>query len=524
MQAISSGREKPKSLVAWAQPKYSAIGSTPILEYRWGRTMDPEDLSRLWESVRNGDPDVYGALVTVTELASLRLRHVAGEAPPLLPPHEERAALWETGRLAYEVSLALTGRIETGWGITPHSDSEKAAELIARLADAARILPWPEYAPHSLGAIRAEALAESKHDTIGGFTNAWAFHREARRRLEDYEESLIGADKDYATALHETAIQLALSEAGTACRTAERVISQWAEGIDGASEDAWITQLYQQLSEGAEFGEASLTRVRELEDGPGLVKKVTRKRMAQETAYRNPGIMTARALLLLVPLCTEMSRMGYHPPPDYETWEKAQEGLLKRFADTFELIGADVARHRPFSEEHTRSLVQLRLNYAWLAPGQSLAVVGPIDEIPCLASNPLNDEAISELSDWLTQHDFDGNAIASATMPCYVRAVQQFSSHDAYVTWRHDNHDLDRYRKVKGRRKRVTELLDEIVPRPGTVRVDPDLHERAKAAVGQVDSNLNTRVAAFLRWLVHDTDDPPQRPPADTNLMDSTTS
>ncbi|MFQ6397667.1 hypothetical protein ACLMAJ_30015 [Nocardia sp. KC 131] len=51
-----------------------------------------------------------------------------------------------------------------------------------------------------------------------------------------------------------------------------------------------------------------------------------------------------------------------------------------------------------------------------------------------------------------------------------------------------------------------------------TVRPDPDLHERAKAVVAQVDSNLNAYVVAFLRWLVHDMDDLPQRPTADTDL------
>ncbi|MGK8559548.1 hypothetical protein [Nocardia gipuzkoensis] len=50
-----------------------------------------------------------------------------------------------------------------------------------------------------------------------------------------------------------------------------------------------------------------------------------------------------------------------------------------------------------------------------------------------------------------------------------------------------------------------------------TVRPDPDLHQRAKAAVALVDSNLNAHVVAFLRWLVHDTDDLPPRPPADTH-------
>jgi len=46
-----------------------------------------------------------------------------------------------------------------------------------------------------------------------------------------------------------------------------------------------------------------------------------------------------------------------------------------------------------------------------------------------------------------------------------------------------------------------------ITPRP-----DPELRERAKQAVAEVDSTLNGHVIAFLRWLVRDTDELPPRP------------
>lgn len=45
-----------------------------------------------------------------------------------------------------------------------------------------------------------------------------------------------------------------------------------------------------------------------------------------------------------------------------------------------------------------------------------------------------------------------------------------------------------------------------------TYRPEPDLHARAKTAVADVDSNLNAHICAFLRWLVHDTDELPKRP------------
>ncbi|AOS94737.1 MULTISPECIES: hypothetical protein [Mycobacterium avium complex (MAC)] len=46
-----------------------------------------------------------------------------------------------------------------------------------------------------------------------------------------------------------------------------------------------------------------------------------------------------------------------------------------------------------------------------------------------------------------------------------------------------------------------------ITPRP-----EPELRERAKIAVSQVDSTLNAHVIEFLRWLVRDTDELPARP------------
>jgi hypothetical protein len=46
-----------------------------------------------------------------------------------------------------------------------------------------------------------------------------------------------------------------------------------------------------------------------------------------------------------------------------------------------------------------------------------------------------------------------------------------------------------------------------ITPRPA-----PELRERAKRAVAEVDSTLNSHVIEFLRWLVGDTDELPARP------------
>jgi len=46
-----------------------------------------------------------------------------------------------------------------------------------------------------------------------------------------------------------------------------------------------------------------------------------------------------------------------------------------------------------------------------------------------------------------------------------------------------------------------------ITPRP-----PDDVRERAQEAVAEVGSNMNAHIIAFLRWLVHDTDELPERP------------
>jgi hypothetical protein len=49
--------------------------------------------------------------------------------------------------------------------------------------------------------------------------------------------------------------------------------------------------------------------------------------------------------------------------------------------------------------------------------------------------------------------------------------------------------------------------------RARTYRPDPDVYEKAKAAVAEVDSDMNAYINAFLLWLIHETDELPARPP-----------
>jgi hypothetical protein len=43
-----------------------------------------------------------------------------------------------------------------------------------------------------------------------------------------------------------------------------------------------------------------------------------------------------------------------------------------------------------------------------------------------------------------------------------------------------------------------------------------ELYERAQTAVAAVGSDMNAHINAFLRWLTHETDELPPRPPAVT--------
>ncbi|MFD9256952.1 hypothetical protein [Streptomyces sp. NPDC059538] len=48
--------------------------------------------------------------------------------------------------------------------------------------------------------------------------------------------------------------------------------------------------------------------------------------------------------------------------------------------------------------------------------------------------------------------------------------------------------------------------------RARTFRPEPQLYEQAKAAVAEVDSDMNAHINAFLRWLIRETDELPPRP------------
>src|SRR4029079_104144 len=98
-------------------------------------------------------------------------------------------------------------------------------------------------------------------------------------------------------------------ETGTACRTAERVIGRWGEEFgqgDPEQNDRWTQRMFRQLNEGVEVGEVAIATVHRIRDLYRLADKVDKHRLALRTGFQNPGIMTARAALLALPLTYEV--------------------------------------------------------------------------------------------------------------------------------------------------------------------------------------------------------------------------
>lgn len=54
-----------------------------------------------------------------------------------------------------------------------------------------------------------------------------------------------------------------------------------------------------------------------------------------------------------------------------------------------------------------------------------------------------------------------------------------------------------------------------------TIRPSAELHRKVKHALAGIDSNLNAHAVAFLEWLVHETDELPERPPKPTSEADA---
>jgi hypothetical protein len=345
---------------------------------------------------------------------------------------------------------------------------EAALGRISRLADVARALPWPEFAPRALGAIRAQALAESKRDSEVSYDAAWTAHEDARRRHGEYLAShQRGTDRErFIRDLDEVLLQLDLAETGTACRTAERAISRWAEEFADESERRWIERMFRELTIGVTVGEHAIDTGRRIHKDYGFVKEVGEWRLTLGTALQNPGVMTARAAGLLLALGPEMQRLGAEPV-GFATWHEWTEHVLGQFKKAYDAIEYPVTIDGevvPLRNDLPRQVVHMRLNLALLKPGHHLPSILSFD--PVLQYATLDAEALEHLSAYLAPPEGSRGqerSIGAATMPSFIRSViacrAQGPEDRGYQQWREDWFRLDRFADEPGRRERVEKAI-----------------------------------------------------------------
>jgi len=439
----------------------------------------PEELDALCIAIRTkkGAPPVEELLAIVTE----EFKHFIAAVPeeiPQLPPPELVERLWSFGWLLYELSWALTPAVQARYEALDDEaarTSVTAAEQIDELADIARDLPWPEYAPRALGALRSQALAHSKRDTEAGFSRAWLLHEEANELWANYRENHKG-DSRYEKALDETMIQLWLAQTGTSCRTIEQTVGRWAESvrdkdIEPHDENRLMQQMFDRLWNGVSFGEEALRVAAEIDASYGLAHEVTRDNLALVTAFRNPGIMTARAALLLLPLSQAMRSIGRLPPRGYPDWPAAREALLQRMRDSYKEIEKAVVDDRrepvPLILAHQHAVVHIRLNLALVAP--NIELDSKLDFAECVTRTRLDDAAVQSLCEWLAtpqgNRRHNANLIGTATMPSYITGVEamraEYGVASGYRSWRRRWFELDRYAVEEGRWELVKQALGD---------------------------------------------------------------
>lgn len=433
------------------------------------------DLCRSFRDDRKAHTDEALVALIEADVAEYRRLFDADRAPAPSAPLDELVPLM--GWLIYESSWDAVQQMASGFDHLDAEDPRRLASqtqlrFIERIADAARAMPWPHFAGRSLGAFRSQALAESKRDTQMGYDAAWLVHQEGRRRYRAYRDShgadLVGRAR-FVRDLDEVLLQLALAETGTACRTAERVIGRWAEDFADhrdaeraqATEDVWVERMFRQLTSGLDVGDLAIDTALMIERKHGFVDTPDELRLTRKSAKENPGIMTARAALLLLPLRHEMERMGLGPGR-FASWDDWELDVLRRFRRAYyeiEANGEKIAA-RP---EYERQFFHVRLDVALLKPGYDLP--STLAHVPCLALNPLDETAAREMSEWLARGGTSGRwrGFSAATMPGFIRSVvlcRGLGEGDrGYQDWRLEWFEHQQFSEDPGRREQVEALM-----------------------------------------------------------------
>jgi len=456
--------------------------------------MDAEEIRSLCRRIRarnratgvpDGSPDVDDAMVTLIEqeVQAYRSTYYTGRVPQL-PPEPLAELLPLMGWLIYEASLDRLWEVATSFPTLAderrREESETAAALIVRLAGAQRGLVWPEFAGRALGAIRAYALVESKRDTEDGFDNAWVLHNEADEKYLSYLDTL-GDDPSrtrFALLLDEVFLQLALAETGTACRTAERVIGRWTEDFatgdpqrDRQESEDWTQKLVPRLLEGIETGERALETAGRIKAEHKFAARVDADRMTLATAFRNPAIMTCRAILLAYSMFPEMERLRREPPAGHAGWDDLRANLLGRFDAAYRRLTDPVEKADgspwPLNADHERSIVQICVHLALVVPRHRLVRAFEVDDT--LTLEVIDDDAVEAMSAWLAapgengKQRGDGNLIASSSKPDFNDSVEACRTDSGaaanYREWRCRWPSLDRYADEPGRPESMRKML-----------------------------------------------------------------
>lgn len=402
-----------------------------------------------------------------------------------LPPDDAEGVLPLLGWLIYEASWSSLQAIPSGWrqeGGEALETAERNIDFVRRCANAARGMPWPEYAPRALGAIRAQALAASKVDTEVSYVEAQTLHLEGRTRhaqILAYHKKRTGDPRDlHVRALDEILAQLALAETGTACRTAERAVDRWVEDnpdADLRDQDKQTQLVFQQLTAGADIGSEALAALARVHEAHGGFKdEPDEEGLALRTAFINPGIMTARALLLLLAFAPEMERLGYYPMGEDATWQQSRERLRKRFEEAYRyierpVVNADGETVDP-RDDLRIAIVQIRIGAGLLIPG--IVLPSRMTFADCVTMHPAIDgAAIEELSAWLTAPVPEKNlrqrsryrGIGAAIMSNFIAGVEAcrvaFGGAPGYREWRARWFVMDKYANEPGRREAVERVL-----------------------------------------------------------------
>jgi hypothetical protein len=406
-----------------------------------------------------------------------------------VPPDEMSKLLPVMGWLMYEATFDGLKRIPNRFKETGGDAAARAQanyEFITRVTNAARNLPWPEYAIRALGAFRAQALAESKQDTQASYVRAQTVHLEARNRhasFLSYHRKFDPDEKDaHLRSLDEVFVQLVLAETGTACRTAERIIDRWAEEfqpVDDAEDrrlrEQYIQLIFDQMSHGADIGEQALEAAERVAKYHGFVDKVTRTGLAQPESFVNLGIMTARAVLLLLAFYPEMERLGFYPLGEDDTWDQSRERLRKRFDNAYRYLERPVrtsdGNRRELRDDLKLAIVHVRLAAALTMPGRTLP--SSLTFAPCLSHQVLDDKAVEAMCEWLTETVIDRHGrqtqrstyrgFGGAIMPNFIDGVEAcrvaFGGEPGYRAWRARWFILDKYANEPGRDERLSKVL-----------------------------------------------------------------